>query len=140
MKPNPQKEAERWLKQAQNDLAAAYTLLGNGFHAQACFFSQQVAEKALKALVYFQGARFVLEHSVKEILQGLVIRYPQLAKHAETAGRLDLYYLSPRYPNAVPGLAPFQVFTKEQAKEAVDGAGAIVREVELALEQKQGGA
>jgi HEPN domain-containing protein len=37
--------------------------------AAACFHSQQAAEKALKAVLYSQGARVVLGHSVRQLAQ-----------------------------------------------------------------------
>ena len=46
---NAQHDAERWLRQAENDLAFAQTGLENGFYAQTCFLAQQVGEKAVKA-------------------------------------------------------------------------------------------
>jgi len=107
-----------------------------GFYAQACFLAQQAAEKGLKALVYRQGARYVRGHSIGELLEGLLERYPQLERHRENANRLDQYYITPRYPNALPGvaLAPFQVFSQVQAQEALDGADGILREVRQLLE------
>ncbi|WP_161953986.1 HEPN domain-containing protein [Candidatus Methylomirabilis limnetica] len=39
---------ERWLNQAWDDLQFARLGLEQGFHAQACFLSQQVIEKCLK--------------------------------------------------------------------------------------------
>lgn len=106
-------------------------MVESGFFAQACFMAQQAAEKALKALVYLQGARRVLGHSVRELLDGLLERYPHLEPFREVASRLDLYYITPRYPNSLPGvsLAPAQVFTQGQAREAVDWAAGILDEV-----------
>ncbi len=43
------KEAIRWLNQGRNDLEAAKWNAEGKFFAQACFLSQQAAEKALKA-------------------------------------------------------------------------------------------
>ena len=43
-------EAGRWLRQAESDLAFAELGAREGFPAQACFTSQQAAEKALKAI------------------------------------------------------------------------------------------
>ena len=37
-----------WWRQARNDLDLAVVASRNGFHAQACFFATQAAEKALK--------------------------------------------------------------------------------------------
>ena len=134
MKPDPKKEAERWLLQGENELAASENLMENGFYAQ------QAAEKPLKGLTYLQGARLVLGRSVLELLQALITLYPQLGKCQQTAGILDLSYIAPRYPNAVPGLAPFQVFSRKQAQEAVEGADGILREAQQILQTAKGGA
>ena len=48
----PSREADRWLRQAENDLAYATVGLREGFAAQVCFQCQQVCEKAIKALRY----------------------------------------------------------------------------------------
>lgn len=133
MKPNPREEAARWLRQATNDLASARVLLREGFYAQACFTAQQVTEKALKGLAYAQGERAVLGHGNASLIDRLVEPFPELARHRDMAGRLDQYYVSSRYPNAVPGKAPFEVYTRDQAQEAVEGAAAIVRDVERML-------
>jgi HEPN domain-containing protein len=42
-------EAERWLRQAENDLTFGRIAQREGFFNQACFIAQQAAEKALKA-------------------------------------------------------------------------------------------
>jgi HEPN domain-containing protein len=63
----PHIEAQRWLRQAQADLAVVRTLYAAGHHAAACFHSQQAAEKALKAVIFAHGARVVLGHSVREL-------------------------------------------------------------------------
>lgn len=46
--------AREWLKVAVNDLAYAELGAKEGFHAQACFVCQQVAEKSLKAYLFAQ--------------------------------------------------------------------------------------
>ena len=43
-----QAEADRWRRQAGNDLAFARVALRERFYAQACFMAQQSAEKAVK--------------------------------------------------------------------------------------------
>ena len=136
MKPEAQQEAERWLRQAANDLASARLLLEEGFFAQACFFAQQVAEKALKGLAYLRGERAVLGHSAAELIERLEGSFPELAAHREVAGRLDQFYVSSLYPNALPGKAPFEVYTRGQAQEAVEGAAAIVKDVEKLIGQE----
>ena len=41
-----QAEAERWRRQAANDLSFARVAVRERFYAQACFIAQQAAEKA----------------------------------------------------------------------------------------------
>jgi HEPN domain-containing protein len=50
-------EAERWFKQAGYDLKAARWNIEGEFHDTACFLAQQAAEKALKSLLYYLGAK-----------------------------------------------------------------------------------
>jgi HEPN domain-containing protein len=53
MRSEPAGEGQRWLAQAENDLAFAELAARERFFAQACFNSQQAAEKALKAFLQF---------------------------------------------------------------------------------------
>jgi HEPN domain-containing protein len=122
-------EAARWLAQAESDLAFAEVGLREGFFAQACFVCQQAAEKALKALHYARGARFVLGHSLVELLDGLSPDVPALADLREGAQQLDQYYIPTRYPNGLPGGIPADVFTKGQAASAVGLARAFLDRV-----------
>ncbi|MDA1349918.1 MAG: HEPN domain-containing protein [Chloroflexi bacterium] len=119
-------EADRWLRQARNDLDFAQVALREGFFAQACFFSHQIAEKALKALAYHRGDRIVFGHSLSELMVRLSESYPQLSKLGSLAGTLDQYYVPTRYPDALPGSAPFEVYGHVQAEEAVKGAEKVV--------------
>lgn len=122
-------EAERWLRQAENDLRFGAVALSEGFFDQACFISQQVAEKALKALLYAAGERIVLGHSVVELV-GRVAREWSLAAETEDlrqkAGVLDQYYVPTRYPNGLPGGVPFEAFGESQGKAALEAARGFV--------------
>lgn len=126
MKPQPRAEAERWLAQARSDLDFARVGLREGFFAQASFQCQQAAEKALKAIHYLGGARFVPGHALVELLAPLVDSDPGLASLRAGARRLDQLYIPTRYPNGLPGGVPADVFSREQAAEAIDQASAFV--------------
>lgn len=136
MKPDPLITAGLWLKQSERDLSACWSLLRDGLYEQACFYSQQSAEKALKALAYLRGARLVLGHSVRELLEQLKNDYPALERFQEAAQRLDLVYTTSRYPNTLPGSAPYQVFSQSQAEEVVKMAGAIIDEIKSTISQQ----
>jgi HEPN domain-containing protein len=55
--PANQQQARRWLGYAKEDLAAAQAIAGSQQLAprNACYLSQQAAEKAIKAALYFLG-------------------------------------------------------------------------------------
>ena len=80
-------EPKDWLRQAQDDWLYAEAGMKSGFFAQCCFISQQSAEKALKAVLYAQGATLVLGHSIGKLCAQLGIGD---LKHASSV--LDLIY------------------------------------------------
>lgn len=45
---NSKADAMRWLRQAENDLAAAQVMLREGFFAQACFMAHQLVKPKAK--------------------------------------------------------------------------------------------
>ena len=67
MRRNALDEGKRWLAQATADLHWAALLSREGGWHLACFLSQQVAGKALKACLYAQGEEIVLGHSVARL-------------------------------------------------------------------------
>jgi HEPN domain-containing protein len=93
-------EAQRWFKQARADLEVVHTLKSAGHYAATCFHSQQAAEKALKAVLYSQGSRVVLGHSVRELARQCEVYDSGFAALAGEAGLLDQYYIPTRYPKA----------------------------------------
>lgn len=119
-----------WLRQAKDDLEWTRDTLKAGRWAQCCFTAQQTAEKAVKALALFRGYDKVKSHSITEICRELGIN-GELERRAK---RLDLYYISARYPDAFPSGAPFEYFTEDQATEAAAFAEFIVAAAEDAIE------
>ena len=123
-------EAQRWLAQARHDLDAAALNAREGYAAWACFLTQQAAEKALKAYLYAQGERAVIGHATYLLLK----RCQRYDASFETLGdpcrRLDQYYIPTRYPNGLPGGIPHEVYTKDQAREAIAGAQMVLDQVE----------
>ena len=122
-------EGERWLRQAENDLAFARLALREAFFAQSCFVAQQASEKALKALAYAAGERLVIGHSLVELVDRLAPAFAPLAPLREDAGILDQYYVPTRYPNGLAGGVPFEAFGERQAREAVQSAERFVATV-----------
>ena len=120
-------EADRWYRQADNDLAFARIAVREGFHAQACFIAQQAAEKAVKSIAYGLGERTVIGHSLVVLGSRYADRVPELQALREHAGVLDQYYVPTRYPSGLAGGAPFEAFGESQASAAVDAAERFVR-------------
>ncbi len=116
-----------WLREAEDDLAAAEDLLKLGRYSKACFFAQQAAEKALKALLMRKAGVFAHTHSVVELLrlaQDHGIPVPEALGQA--AERLDRLYVPTRYPNVWPSGAPFEHYSEEDAREAVKHAREVL--------------
>jgi len=111
-----------WLRQAIDDLAWAADTLRGGRFAQACFVCQQAAEKALKAIAFARGFDRVRGHSILKVAKALGID----GEIEAAARKLDLYYMTTRYPDALPSGAPFEFFDKSQAEDALRLATAIV--------------
>ena len=125
----PNREAGRWLRQAESDLGYAELGLREGFFAQTCFQCQQVCEKAIKALRYGRGERIVFGHALVELAASLEV----MAKFHQRLSVLDQYYVPTRYPNGLPGGIPSDVYTRDQAAAAVDTARRVVAAVRAEL-------
>ncbi len=120
-----------WFLQAESDLRSVYDLIKSSHYAQACFNSQQAAEKALKALAFFRGADLVKSHSLGTIAKDLKIN----GELSSFAKKLDLYYLTSRYPDALPDHAvPAENFDESIAKEALAMAEVFVKKVKGELQ------
>ena len=124
------KEADRWLRQAEYDLKAADWNLEGGYHFAACFWAQQAAGKAIRAFLFYNKEDTKETRSVVELLERAITYKESFKELVEPAGRLDLYYKTSRFPDAIPGGIPAEVFTSRDAREAVRIAGDIIRLVE----------
>jgi HEPN domain-containing protein len=111
-------------------LAASKTLEETGFYPQACFQAEQAVEKALKALAFHWEGRADRVHPMagtSGLLQIVIHRDASFEQYREDAGLLDQYYVPTRYPDALPEKAPYEVYSKRQAQEAVGKADRIVK-------------
>lgn len=127
-------EAQRWFRQAQADLDVVRTLRASQHYAAACFHSQQAAEKALKAVLYSQGARVVLGHAVRQLAQQCQVHDPTFARVFGGAALLDQFYIPTRYPNGLPAPAtPSDTYTDDQAGAAQAAAERVLAVAETFL-------
>lgn len=89
----------------------------------ACFHAQQAAEKAIKAVLVAYCGDAARDHSIVTLLTecesaGILIE-PSLV---DDARRLDKFYVSSRYPDALGGLDPTSMFGASEAAEATTRA------------------
>jgi HEPN domain-containing protein len=116
----PLETARRWLAQAEHSLSVSRVLFENGFWAEVCLQSEQTAQFALKAFLYYKGRRFIHIHSIRELILECGKEDQEFLGFLTRGMTLDQYYTSTRYPDALPAPAvPFEVFTEQQASEAL---------------------
>jgi HEPN domain-containing protein len=115
--------ARLWIRQAEDDLRAARLLQEAGQSAQACFLSQQVGEKAIKALLAAED-RDLRSHSLTALLrmldEELAVRWQRQARV------LDKLYAPTRYPDALGDELPADVFGPEDGAAALQAAGELL--------------
>ncbi|MGH7563994.1 MAG: HEPN domain-containing protein [Gemmatimonadota bacterium] len=126
---DPRHEAGRWLKAAREDLEYARYAAEGGHHAPACFHAQQAGERAVKSVHYAGGARAVIGHNIRALIETLNPRDEGLDGLLDGARELDLFYIASRYPNGLAEGTLGEAFSSAQASRALDLAERIVRSV-----------
>lgn len=135
---DPKSEARRWFRQAEYDLANARYNCEGEFYAVACFQAQQAAEKAYKAFLLSRGERIIPSHSVVELRRDSE-KYEKRFVDLRSTGKLDSFYTPTRYPNALPGGLPAEVYDKSDAEEAISLATEVVETVRSLLGDQDDG-
>ena len=126
----PKQEAERWLLHAERDLGFARLGMEIGdFAPQACLMVHQCAEKALKALLFLRGSRFIGEETISTLLARAADAHPGLMRYQDMAARLDRYYVTSRYLDTLPGGAPDSTLDEVQATEVIGEGDNLILEV-----------
>ena len=123
-------EAKRWLRTAEDDLDTSILLKNNRKFAHSCFHAQQAAEKAVKAIWYFEEAD-PWGHSIKKLIDDLeevnMAAYNILSKVSRSALLLDRFYIPTRYPNGLPDITPDMAFLEEDSDASIDAASIIIK-------------
>ncbi len=127
------KEANRWFEQASEDLISAKILFEHERYYLVCFISQQIVEKALKSVIYFNKEDLVLGHSVKKLADWAGTFDNRFSKLGEDVSFLDSYYIPTRYPNGLPDGIPAEIFNKKAANDALDLAKTTIEIVKSYL-------
>lgn len=129
------REASLWLTQAERDLRKAVNDLGTEDWDSAAFWSQQAAEKSLKALL-ISGGKIYRGHNLLEIA-GIV--RDELGIDAEVImddlRELTIHYTIytiSRYPNAANAI-PSDLYTRDKAEDLVRRARRVLEWVKRSL-------
>lgn len=123
----PQDEASRWLRAAQEDLEYARYAAEGGHHAPACFHAQQAGEKAVKSVHYARGARAVIGHNIRALIETLNPHDEGFDRLLDAARELDLFYIASRYPNGLDAGTPGEAFSASQSVRALELARTIIQ-------------
>ena len=119
-------DASKWFDQAVEDLFAAHVLRRSDRFAQACFYSQQAAEKALMASARLVGSD-ASGHSTLSLARDLA-RYGLVLDLDEAQlASLDRLYDDTRYPSHTPDTIPQKAFGPNEAENAVYSAKRVVQ-------------
>ncbi len=135
MMNNNLREGLRWLEQAEADLKTAQDCLRDGNYYASAFFSQQLAEKGLKGILYSQGFRALITHSVVDLIEECSKFGGKFRQFIDFAKELDRHYIASRYPNFYPSGAPYRYYTEEMAKTCLSYATLILAEVKKYLKE-----
>lgn len=78
----------------------------------------------------------MIGHSIHLLLRKLNARAGVTDDLLQIGGQLDQYYVATRYPDALPGVAPRDAFSRNQAQAALRSAGKVLRWARTQLRQQ----
>jgi HEPN domain-containing protein len=117
-------EPARWMEKAKRDIATARKNFEIAEYEAAAFFSQQAAEKSLKAVIISRKRRLMKIHDLVRL--GREVSMPD--DMLDEAKELTMAYIYSRYPDAM-GSGDM----KARASEFIDCARRIVSWSEKSL-------
>ena len=115
------KLAEANWVQARADYAAAVTLLDAGVYYASVFFSQQAAEKALRAATLEKTGKATKGHNLIQMANNLDAPIGVM----NAAGELNPEFLATRNPESTEGI-PSQIYDRKSARLHLRAAQTIV--------------
>ncbi len=131
----PTERVAAWLRFAREDLLMARLAQEAGVCNQACFHSQQAAEKLLKAFLEARGGRAPRVHALAELVSLCTGVDPGFREIVDSCVALDRFYIPTRYPEAVVGSLPDRGPNEADAREALVTADEVLRHVSARLSE-----
>ncbi|MBW1668763.1 MAG: HEPN domain-containing protein [Deltaproteobacteria bacterium] len=113
-------EIDRWIEFASEDLEMAVLAWEQKIYNQVCFHSQQCVEKLLKGYILFTGKLYPRSHKVADILR--LLPGNAFSDMHEELLLLDRFYVTTRYPDALPGMLPSGMPSEEDARKSLQTA------------------
>lgn len=127
------REVSMWLAQAESDLKKAVNDLKTKDWDSAAFWSQQAAEKALKALL-MSGGNIYRGHELLEIARIIEAEMGvDVGSIKDDLRELTIHYTVSRYPNAA-NATPSELYTESKAVELVERARRVLEWVRQHLQ------
>ena len=127
MTTNQNAEGHRWLLQADRDMEDAKFLSEGKRHNLSCFMAQQAGEKAVKAYLYYKGAEDVWGVSLSDLCEDAKMFDMMFDVLKSVAVLLDKHYTVTRYPNALPGGIPSDVYDENDSQRALLVAEEVIK-------------
>lgn len=115
--PSAERSVHKWLERVADDELSCRAVLKEGAPSVACFLSQQIAEKMLKALLVHHGVSAPKIHDLKKLATLLEPLVPDIFSLEEGYNILNKYYATTRYPGDIP-----EGFSRRAAEEAFETA------------------
>ena len=124
-----QARTDAWWRQAHNDLELAELARSNGYHAQACFFAAQAAEKALKGAILELGGEPPHTHVLGRLVEMLRAEGLDVTPlDALPLPALTRMTVTSRYP--LDDTPPSELFDARDSEQALSTAKAVLAWVE----------
>jgi HEPN domain-containing protein len=129
-----QARTSAWWRQAHNDLELAELASSRGFHAQACFFASQAAEKALRGAILELGLEPPHTHVLGQLVAVLASEGVEVAAlDALPLAALSRMTVTSRYPlDATP---PSELFDPGDSRQSLATASTVLAWVGLQDQQ-----
>ena len=75
---------------------------------------------------FARGARAVIGHNIRSLIERLDPREPRFDRLIDDARELDLFYIPARYPNGLETGTPGEAFSAAQSRRAIELATRFV--------------
>jgi len=128
-----------FIEAARADLKSAEVNLREGIYNNSIYHSQQAVEKIVKALLLVHNI-FKATHIVSPELKKIEKKEEIKKEILNSVKSLEEHWVTSRYPFRMGKEVwnPVRAFTEEDAKDALEKAKFVVREIEKILKEKYG--